>query len=445
MTATLEHATLVEQDKHQLHGLHHPERHSNPFVVEHAEGVWLYGDDDRKVLDAMAGLWNVNVGYGSEELARVAYEQMKKLAYTSGFAGMTNVPSAQLADKLAGMAHPTLNSIYFTSGGSESNETAFKTVLYYWRQMGKPEKRTIISRQQAYHGITMAATSATGLDKYWKMFGLPLSGFVHIDAPNAYRFTGSVHDGESLADAAARALEEKILSEGPETVAAFIAEPIQGAGGLVVPPAGYFARVREICDRYDVLLIIDEVITGFGRTGTMFAVEHENLRPDILCFAKGVTSGYIPLGGIMVSDAIRAVIDNAPEEMAWNHGFTYSGHAAACAVGLRNVEMIEEQGLVENSRIMGDRLRTGLESLREFRQVDNVRGRGLLNGLELVKDRESREPDADLAGQVCTMAMAAGLRVRPLGNTIAFSPPLTINADEVDQIVDILGGVLDRI
>jgi adenosylmethionine-8-amino-7-oxononanoate aminotransferase len=445
MTVAFDHAKLVEQDRHQIHGLHHPSRHQEPFVVEHAEGVWLYGDDGRKVLDAMAGLWNVNVGYGSEELARVGYEQMKKLAYTSGFAGMTNVPSALLADKLAGYAHPSLNSVYFTSGGSESNETAFKTALYYWRQLGKPEKTKIISRFNAYHGISMAATSATGLDKYWKMFGLPLPGFLHIPAPNPYRYGGDIQDGESIAEAAARALEEAIVREGPETVAAFIAEPIQGAGGLIVPPAGYLERVREICDRYEVLLIVDEVITGFGRTGAMFAIQHENLRPDILCFAKGVTSGYIPLGGILVSDGIRAVIDAAPEELAWNHGFTYSGHAAACAVGLRNIEMIEEQNLVENSRIMGERLRAGLETLREFPFVDNIRGQGLLNGLEFVKDRGSKAPDEALAGRVAGLAMQRGLRIRPLGATVAFSPPLTINEEEIDLIVEILGGVLDSL
>ena len=445
MSALPDHTLLVEQDAHQIHGLHHPSRHSDPLIVEHAEGVWLYSDDGRKVLDAMAGLWNVNVGYGSEELARVGYEQMKKLAYTSGFAGMTNVPSAELAAKLAGYAHPTLNSIYFTSGGSESNETAFKTVRYYWRQLGRPEKTKIISRFNAYHGITLGATSATGLDKYWKMFGLPLEGFSHIPAPNPYRYDGDMLDGETVSDAAARALEEQILAEGPDTVGAFIAEPIQGAGGLIVPPAGYFAKVREICDRYEVLLIIDEVITGFGRTGDMFAIEHEQLRPDILCFAKGVTSGYIPLGGIMVSDEIRAVIDNAPEEMAWNHGFTYSGHAAACAVGLRNVEMIEELDLPANARVMGERLRAGLEALKEFPFVDNLRGRGLLNGLEIVTDRRSRAPDLALAGKISSLAMQRGLRVRPLGATLAFSPPLTINEEEIDLIVEILGGVMDSL
>ncbi len=445
MSTLPSHTLLVEQDAHQIHGLHHPSRHSDPLIVEHAEGVWLYGDDGRKVLDAMAGLWNVNVGYGSEELARVGYEQMKKLAYTSGFAGMTNVPSAELAAKLAGYAHPTLNSIYFTSGGSESNETAFKTVRYYWRQLGRPEKTKIISRYHAYHGITLGATSATGLDKYWKMFGLPLEGFSHIPAPNPYRYDGDIQDGETVGDAAARALEEQILAEGPETVGAFIAEPIQGAGGLIVPPAGYFAKIREICDRYEVLLIVDEVITGFGRTGDMFAIEHEQLRPDILCFAKGVTSGYIPLGGIMVSDDIRTVIDNAPEEMAWNHGFTYSGHAAACAVGLRNVEIIEELNLPANARAMGERLRAGLETLKEFPFVDNIRGRGLLNGLEIVTDRASRAPDVALAGKISSLAMQRGLRARPLGATLAFSPPLMINEEEIDLIVEILGGVMDSL
>jgi putrescine---pyruvate transaminase len=446
-TITTDHETLLENDKRQLHGLHHPNSHKNPLIVERAEGVWLHGTDGRSILDGMAGLWNVNIGYGNQELPDVARDQMQKLAYTSGFVGVTNPPSIELAAKLAGMAHPTLNTTYFSSGGSEANETAFKTVLYYWRRLGKPQKRKFISRYQGYHGITLAAASATGVEAYWKAFGLPLDGFIHVANPNSYRYRGDIKDGETIGQAAARALEEAILREGPETVAALIVEPIQGAGGLVVPPDDYFPLVRQICDKYDVLIIVDEVICGFGRTGTMFGLEHWDLRPDLLSFAKGITSGYLPLGGTLISDEIREVILSAPPEETWMHGFTYSGHAAACAVGLANLAIIERENLVENSRQMGQRLLDGLNSLRdEFSIVDNVRGVGLLCGIEIVKDRSTREADNAKAVAVSNAAMANGLRSRAVGgNTLAFSPSLAITADEVDQIIDRLGSALDAV
>jgi adenosylmethionine-8-amino-7-oxononanoate aminotransferase len=446
-TITSDHATLAEHDQHQLHGLHHPSGHVDPLIVERADGVFLYGTDGRQILDGMAGLWNVNIGYGNQELPDVARDQMQKLAYTSSFVGMSNPPSIELAAKLASMTHPTLNTTYFASGGSEANETAFKTVLYYWRRMGKPAKRKIISRFQAYHGITLAATSATGVEAYWKSFGLPLDGFLHIPNPNAYRYRGDVKDGETIGQAAARALEEAILREGPETVAAFIAEPVQGAGGLVVPPDDYFPLVRQICDKYDVLIIVDEVICGFGRTGTLFGYEQWDLRPDLMSFAKGVTSGYLPLGGTMISDEIRDVILNAPGDEPWMHGFTYSGHAASCAVGLANIAIIEREDLVAHSAKQGERLLTGLNKLRdEFDFLDNVRGKGLLCGVEVVTDRESRTPDPAKAKAVSNAAMANGLRSRAVGgNTLAFSPSLAITDDEVDMMIDRLGAACDAV
>jgi adenosylmethionine-8-amino-7-oxononanoate aminotransferase len=437
------HETLVQQDKKQLHPLHHVSRHSNPLVVDKAEGVWLHTTDGRKILDGMAGLWNVNIGYGNKELPDVAREQMLNLAYTSGFAGMTNPPSAMLADKLAGMIHPNLNTTNFTSGGSESSDTSFKTARYYWQQSGRKEKTQFISRKYGYHGITLAATAATGLDKYHTMFGPLVPGFIHIPNPNSYRYEGDIQEGETVGEAAARALEAAILREGPETVAAFIAEPIQGAGGLIVPPDDYFPRVQEICRQYEVLMIIDEVICGFGRTGKWFGLQHYNIEPDIVQFAKGVTSGYIPLGGIQISDAIRDVIWNAPADQSWMTGYTYSGHAAACAVALANIGIIERENLVEKSAVLGVRLLEGLQGLvDEFPQIDNARGVGLLCGIEVVKDKSNREADADSAAKLSNIALQNGLRVRPLGNTIAFSPPLSISEEEVDTIITTLADAI---
>ena len=436
MAVIHENPTLLEQDKRQLHPLHHPSQSDNPMIVEHADGVWLYTTDGRKILDAMAGLWNVNVGYGRTELAEAAYAQMAKLAYTSNFAGMTNLPSSELAYKLSGYAYPSLKTTFFTSGGSEANDTAFKTARYFWKRRGQPDKVKIISRRESYHGITLATTSATSVPRYHKMFGPMVPNFIYCHAPHPYRYEGDLQEGETVGAAAARDLEETIIREGPETVAAVIAEPVQGVGGVFVPPEDYFPRVRAICDQYDVLLIADEVICGFGRTGEMFALNRYGIEPDILAFAKGITSGYLPLGGIQINDQILDAMNSAPQDEAWMHGFTYSGHATCCAVGLRNIAILEEEKLAERSAEMGERLRRGLSGLREFGTVGDVRGQGLLCAVEFVKDRETREPDSELAMSLQKAAAARGVRVRALNGSLAFSPPLVISEDEVDQIVD---------
>lgn len=438
--------TILAHDRHQVHPLHHPSKHTDPLVVERADGVWLYTRDGRKVLDGMAGLWNVNVGYGRAELAEAAREQMLKVAFTSNFVGMTTVPAAELAYRLAGRAHPTLNTIFFASGGSEANDSAFKTARYYWKRMGKPDKYKVIARRMAYHGITLATTFATGIERYHKMFGPAVPGFSHAPAPLPYRYDGDLRPGETVGQAAARAIEALILAEGPETVAAVVAEPIQGVGGVIVPPDDYFPRVRALCDQYQVLLITDEVITGFGRTGTWFGGQQWDLRPDLLTFAKGVTSGYLPLGGVMLSDAVRDAIWSAPEAETWMHGFTYSGHAAACAVGLKNLDILEREALPARAQAMGERLRRGLETLKEFKPVGDVRGRGLLCGVELVKDRETRTPDGELAARVYAELLKRGVRSRAVGAaTLAFAPPLVISEDEIDLIVKTFGAVLDSI
>jgi adenosylmethionine-8-amino-7-oxononanoate aminotransferase len=439
------HQTWVEKDKKQLHPTYHPKSHIDPLVVERAEGVWLYTTDGQKVLDGMAGLWNVDAGYGREDLAKAAYDQMKTMAFTSNFAGMTNLPSIQLADKLASYAYEGLNTTFFASGGSEANDSAFKTARYYWKRKGKPNKHKVIARKGAYHGVTMYATFATGLEKYHTMFGPAVPGFIHIAAPNPYRYDGDLKPGETIGQAAARALEEAIQREGADTIAAFIAEPIMGVGGVIVPPDDYFPLIRSICDRHEILFIADEVITGFGRTGKMFALHHWNVKPDILSFAKAITSGYAQLGGIQISDAIRESIESAPDTEAWMHGYTYSGHAMACAVGLKNLEIVERENLVERSNVLGKRLLEGLSSLKEFSFVGDVRGLGLVCGVEIVSDKEKKIADPAMAMKIFKAAQKVGLRSRPLGNTLAFSPPLIITEDEVDEIVKRLGAAMDSI
>lgn len=429
---TPDHKTLLEHDQKMLHPMHHPNLHSDPLVVKHAEGVWLHTTDGRKMLDGLGGLWNVNVGFGRKELAQAAYEQMLQVAYCNNYAGMTNIPASELAAKLSGYAYEGLNTTYFTSGGAEANESAFKTARYYWKRLGKKNKVKVIARMDAYHGVTMAAMSATGMPRFWTMFEPKIPEFSHIPAPNIYRYAGEVKAGETIGQAAARALEEEILRQGPDTVAAFIAEPVQGAGGVIIPPDDYFPLVRQICDKYEVLFIADEVITGFGRTGSMFALGRYGVSPDIMSFAKGITSGYIPMGGIQIHDQIKEVIDSASPTEAWNHGFTYSGHATAAAVALKNLEIIERENLADHAAQRHPAFLGIFKKLcEEFVQVDNPRAMGLIGGIEFVKSRETKEPDLDTAAKVFKAARQRGLITRNIGATLAFSPPLIISEDEI--------------
>ena len=436
----LSRTTLLERDRaHLLHPLHHPSAHEHPLVIESGHGVWVRTVDGKEYLDGLAGLWNVLVGHGRTELADAARAQMAQLAYFSNYVGAANVPAIELADKLAAFAYPNLNTTFFTSGGAEANESAFKTVRYYWKRLGRPDKVKVIARQRAYHGVTLATMSATGMAAYWPMFEPRVPNFLHVPAPYPYRFDGDVEPGETIGLAAARALEEAIIREGPDTVGAVIAEPVQGAGGVIVPPDDYFPRVREICDQYDVLLIADEVITGFGRTGEWFALGRWGVQPDIMSFAKGVTSGYLPLGGIQISDEIREVIESAPASERWLHAYTYSGHPTCCAVALQNLEILERENLVDNAAQMGRRLLDGLRGLQEDLDcIGNVRGLGLMCAIELVADRETKEPSGS-GGAVQKACVERGLFTRTVGDSLVFAPPLVISAGEVDQMVRIVG------
>lgn len=431
-------AVIHEQDrKHLLHPLHNPAAHLTPLVIESGHGVWLKTIDGKEYIDGLAGLWNVLIGHGNTELADAARNQIADIAYCSNYIGSSNLRAIELADKLAGFAYPNLNMTFFTSGGGESNESAFKTVRYYWKRKGKPDKVKVIARQDAYHGVTLAAMSATGLSPYWPMFEPRVPNFLHVAAPNPYRFDGDQKAGETVGQAAARALEEAIVREGPDTVGAFIAEPVQGAGGVIVPPDDYFPLIRQICDKYNVLFIADEVITGFGRTGEWFALNRYGIQPDIMSFAKGITSGYLPLGGIQISDEIKDVIESAPEGEYWMHAYTYSGHPTCCAVGLKNLEILERENLVQRAADMGKRLLTGLEALSEFECVGNVRGSGLMSAVEFVADRETKAP-ANIGGKVLKACLDRGLFTRIKGDILEFSPPLIISEDEVDKILEIV-------
>jgi len=435
--------TLVREDQaHLIHPLHYPKDHEHPIVMVEGRGAILKDLEGHEYIDGLSCLWNVNAGHGRAELAQAAAEQMARLAFVSSYAGTTNIPAIRLAERLVGLAYPNTSGVYFTTSGAESNESAFKAARYYWKIRGRPTKVKIFSRIHAYHGLTLGAMSATGMAAFHKMFGPLAPEFAQVAAPYAYRWPTAGDVGVEAADA----LERAIVREGPETVAAFIAEPVMGAGGVIPPPPTYFPRIREICDRHDILLIADEVITGFGRTGRWFALGHWNVQPDLVTFAKGVTSAYLPLGGVMLSKHVHDALQEAPPDKKFMHAATYSGHPACCAVALRNLDILEQEGLVERAGSMGRRLLKGLETLRDLPAVGDVRGFGLMCGVELVTDKTAKTPALGLGARVLQEARARGLLARlrvgaadpPVGDTICLAPPLMTPPETIDKIVDIL-------
>jgi putrescine aminotransferase len=366
---------------------------------------------------------------------------MGELAYYSCYTGSSNVPAIQLADKLIELAPKNMQAVFFTSGGAESNESAFKTARFYWKAKGKEGKFKVISRFNAYHGVTLQAMSATGMAPYWKMFEPRVPGFVHIPTCYPYRQDGAT-PGETAGQTAARLLEEAILREGPDTVAAFIAEPIHGGGGVIYPTDDYFPLVRQVCDRHQVLFIADEVITGFCRTGKWFAMEHWSVNPDILSFAKGVSSGYLPLGGIMVSKAIKEAMDTVKLEDRWMHAYTYSGHPTCCAVGIKNLEIMEKERLWERAAAMGKRLHDGLHAAFDGHpNLGDIRsGKGLLAAVELVEDQATKkmfDPDKKVGPRLMQEMTKRGLVTRARMESIFFSPPLVITEAQLDRMISI--------
>jgi putrescine---pyruvate transaminase len=441
-------AELVRADhEHVIHSLHHPSDHAEPLIIVRGHGSTVQDIEGHEYIDGLSGLWNVNVGHGRAELADVASKQMKELAFFSSYAGSTNVPAITLAERLMALA-PYMQAVFFTSGGAEANESAFKTARFYWKVQGKPGKVKVVARHHGYHGVTLQAMSATSMGSYWKMFEPRVPGFVHVQTCYPYRFQGA-KPGETIGQAASRELEEMILREGADTVAAFIGEPIHGAGGVIYPTEDYWQRVREVCTRHDVLLIADEVITGFGRTGEWFGLSHWNVKPDILSFAKGITSGYLPLGGIMVTKDIKEAMDSVEPASRWMHAFTFSGHPTCCAVALKNIEIMEREGLLENAAKMGNRLYSCLlDVFSQHPNVGEVRGgKGLMAAVEFVEDRATKKNiagDRKVAARIQTEMMKRGVLTRTRGvagghpapgDEVLFAPPLIVTEAEIDKIV----------
>jgi putrescine---pyruvate transaminase len=442
-------AKLLRSDaEHVIHPLHNPADHATPMVLVRGEGAQVIDAEGRRYFDGLSGLWNVHVGHGRAELAQVAAEQMETLAYSSIYSGFVNLPSVRLAEKLSEIGYPSLNATYFTTGGAESNESAFKVARFYWKLRGQPNKVKVISRRWGYHGVTMAAASATGLPVYHKMFAPLVPNFVQTVGP--YRFRCELEDADGPCPCKdpeghdyAAALEQTLLEEGPDSVAAIIGEPVQGAGGVIPPPDDYWPKLRAIADRYDVLLIADEIITGFGRTGRWFALDHWGIQPDLVTFAKGVTSAYLPLGGVMVSDTIQKAIQSAPADTKFTHAATYSGHPTCCAVALANLAIIEQEGLVERAARVGPWFLAQLRQLESLPQVGEVRGLGMMAAVELV-DREATgagfyERAAPLAARVTRESVRRGLIPRVRTNVICLAPPLISTEEQLSRVVDILG------
>ena len=414
-------------------------------IIERAEGVYLYDSDGHRLLDGMAGLWCVNVGYGRKDLAEVAKQQIEQLPYYNSFFQTAHPPVIELSKLLAEVTPKHLNYVFLTNSGSESNDTVVRMVRHYWKSLGHPEKQVMISRHNAYHGSTVAGASLGGMAAMHAQGGLPIADIVHINQPYWYREGGELSPDEFGKKVAAE-LEQKIEELGEHRVAAFIAEPIQGAGGVIVPPETYWPEISAICKRHQILLVADEVICGFGRTGEWFGSDYYHLQPDLMPIAKGLSSGYLPIGGVMVADHVaRVIIEEGGE---FYHGMTYAGHPAACAVAAANIRILRDEGIIDNVHdTTGPYLQKRWRELADHPLVGEVRGVGFLGALELVADKKTRarfEPAGSIAMMCREHATAGGLVMRAVGESMIISPPLIMTKSEIDELVELAAQALDK-
>jgi putrescine aminotransferase len=413
-------------------------------IIERAENIYLWDTDGQKILDAMSGLWCVNVGYGQRELIDAATAQLERLPFYNAFFQTATPPAIELAELLSQVAPPKFDRVFFAGSGSEGNDTIVRMVRRYWDILGQPDRQVIIGRHNGYHGSTMAGASLGGMWGMHAQGGLPIPNIVHIEQPCWFE----LNDGLSRDEFGIRAagwLEDKIREVGPDKVAAFVGEPVQGAGGVIVPPATYWPEIQRICDKYDVLLVSDEVICGFGRTGRWFGCETFAFRPDLMTFAKGVTSGYIPLGGVLVGERVgRVLVDRGGE---FHHGYTYSGHPVACAVALANIRLIQRERLVERVRDeLGPHLARHYEALAEHPLVGEAQTCGMMGALQLVKDKRrgtAFDPSLEV-GMLCRgYCFGNGLIMRAVGDRMIVAPPLVMTTAQVDEMVALTRHCLD--
>lgn len=451
MSKPLPNSIYARDVEYLLHAVTNARKHeeTGPIVIDRGEGIYVFDDQGNKYIEAMAGLWSVGVGFGEKRLADAAYRQLLKLPYYHSFSHKSNEPAIDLAERLVKMSPEKLSKVFFTNSGSEANDTVIKLIWYYNNGRGKPEKKTFLSRVNAYHGITMASGSLTGLPTNHRDFDLPIIPVKHLTCPHFWRFGLPGETEAAFTDRLAAELEQTIIDAGPETIAALIGEPLMGAGGVLPPPEGYWTKVQEICRRYDILIVADEVINGFGRLGTMFACDYYGIDPDMLVVSKQITSSYQPLAAILLSDEIyQGIADNTAKIGTLGHGFTAGAHPVATAVGLENLDIIEERGLVENARKMGEILQRELRSrFNDHPLVGEVRGVGLIAAVELVADKATKQrfdPVGKAGGFVFQKAHEHGLIIRAIGDQIAFCPPLIITEAEIMDMLDRFAATLDE-
>jgi len=417
---------------------------SGPLVIVAGEGCELVSDSGRRLIDGMSGLWTVNLGHSREDLVEAAHRQLRTLPYAATFGGVSSPPAIELSERIVGLAPPGLGGVFFVTGGSEANDTAIKLARRHWIRRGEPGRSIVLAHDRSYHGLTGVTTTATRLRPYHGEFGADAPDIVEIPAPYDYRCAAGVPcDPGTCPVCRGEVLEQTIARLGAERVAAVMVEPVFGSGGVIVPPAGYLRRLREICDRHRVLLIADEVITGFGRTGAWFGCEREGVSPDLITFAKGVTGGYVPLGGVIASDEIWDDLrDPAQRPGVLMHGFTNSGHPVSCAVALATIEAIEREGLLARVRESSETLAELVGPLRDHPEVGEVRQAGLMLGVELVSDKDSRQRWPVEAGRGRRAAMEArsrGLLTRSLlDDVLCLAPPFTISDEMLERAVEIL-------
>lgn len=417
-----------------------------PLIIDRGAGVYLYDSEGKRYLDGMASLWCCSLGYDEPRLLEAASRQMAKLPYSHTFRGRANGPALELAEQLIEAVPMPMSRVFFANSGSEANETAVKLAWYYNHSLGRPGKRKIITREGAYHGTTVLASSLSGLPSMHSGFNFSTDYVLRTGCPHHYRHAFADESEEDFATRLARELEELIVREDPDTIAAFIAEPVMGVGGVIVPPETYFEKVQKVLSRHDILLIADEVICAFGRTGNFLGSETVGMQPDIITMAKALSSAYFPISAVMVSDSIyRAVRDESDRLGVFSHGLTYSGHPVAAAVALETLAIYRERGIVKHVARMGQRLKDGLNALADSPLIGEVRGVGLMHAVELVADKESKQPfGADLAVGRFLMDNAEenGLFVRAVGDTILVAPPLVLEEQEVDALLRLLGDAL---
>ena len=432
--------------KHYLHPFtdHKKLAEEKSRIITRADGIYLWDSDGNRYLDAMAGLWCVNVGYGREEIAEAVNQQIRELPYYNSFFKTAHPPAIELARLVCSLAPAHLNRVFFTGSGSEANDTVVRMVRFYWSLKGLPDKKVIISRHNAYHGSTVAAASLGGMQPMHAQGGLPIPDIDYIGQPYWYQDGGDLlpdEFGEKVADE----LEEKILELGEDNVAAFIGEPIQGAGGVVIPPPTYWPRIQTICDKYQILLVADEVICGFGRTGKWFGSDYFEIKPDLMSIAKGLSSGYVPIGGVLLSDEVASVLIEEGGE--FNHGFTYSGHPVAAAAAIANLNILRDEGVVDRVETeTAPYIAEKWQQLTSHALVGEARIAGLIGALELVKDKATRQffDDRGAVGTLCRdICFDSGLVMRAIEDTMVISPPLCITTEQIDELISLVIRCLD--